>query len=129
MEILLTGYVLWSYDFEISQRQPARDVFAHVSGVLPLHSHQGEIILTEGGLSIVGDVNLHININEFEQLYLGFDEVFTRAMVKNFGLFWQPLRIVYNNNYHRKTIYLVVDYKMFSAKNKLWFNTLQQVLS
>jgi hypothetical protein len=129
MEILLTGNVIWSYDFEISQRPPSRDLFIHVSGMLPLHSHQGEIILTAGGLSIVGDVNLHINKNEFEQLYLGFDEVFTRIMVKNFGLFWQPLRIVFNKNYHRKTIYLVIDYKMFSAKNKLWFSALQQVLS
>jgi hypothetical protein len=129
MESLLTGNVFWSYDFELSEHEPARHLLAHVSGVLPVHSHQGEIILTGAGLTIVGDVNLHINNNEFDQLYLGFDEVFTRAMVKNFGLFWQPLRITFNKGYHRKTIYLIIDYNMFNAKNKLWFNTLQEMLS
>jgi hypothetical protein len=130
MENLLTGYVFWSYDFEINQQEPVHRLLTHVSGMTPLHSHQGEIILTYKGLTIIGDVNLHINSNEFEQLYLGFDDIFTRAMVKNFGLFWQPLRITFNKGYHRQTIYLIIDYKMFIAKgNKLWFNTLQQVLS
>ena len=130
MESLLTGSVLWSYDFEINQQEPVRRLLTHVSGMTPIHSHQGEIMLTGKGLTIVGDVNLYINNDEFEQLYLGFDEIFTRTMVKNFGLFWQPLRITFNKGHHRETIYLIIDYKMFIAKgNKTWFNALQQVLS
>ncbi len=126
MKIILSGNSLWSFDFEIQNRNRNEDFAFHFSGVRPFHSHSGEIFLTEGSIKISGDDNLNISFEELTQLYLGFDNIYTPSLSKNFGMFWQPLRLTINDE---KFIYLIIDYNFLGAKNKLWFNTLTELLS
>ncbi|HEX8376492.1 MAG TPA: hypothetical protein VF602_01655, partial [Pedobacter sp.] len=60
------------------------------------------------------------------QIYLGFDETFPRTLVKNLGLFWQPLRLSLSNGLH---LYLIIDFNMLGAKNHLWFKGLKKMLA
>ena len=125
MDIILSGKVFWSYDYELLEREVSSDmIFSFMS--LPFYRHTGKIELTNDALIITGADELKILFEEITQVYMGFDEIFSSTLVKNFGLFWQPLRITLQN---RQNFYLVIDYGIFGAKNKLWFNALQQLLS
>lgn len=126
MKQILSGRVLWSYDYEVLQRGSRSDVGAQFSGVTPFHAHAGEIGLTDNKIYIIGDEDLEISLGTLAQIYLGFDEFFPRTLLKNFGLFWQPLRLTLSTG---QKLYLIIDYNMLSAKNQLWFNKLKEMLS
>ncbi|HEX8019994.1 hypothetical protein [Mucilaginibacter sp.] len=129
MNIYLSGQVFWSYDHEIEQTGLGQEIKALFSFTPPIHHHSGIISLTEHQLVIEGDLNLPIPLSDITQIYLGFDEIFKRTYVKNGGMFWQPLRLIYNSGFRSATIYLIIDHNAFGAKNTLWFNTLKQLLS
>lgn len=129
MNFLLKNRVLWSYDHEVEQRNAIDNIGVHFSGVGPFHAHEGEIILTETNILISGDESIEIELNGIDQLYLGFDDIFPRTLVKNFGLFWQPLRISFYRSGLSNSIYLIIGLNMFSCENQLWFNTLKELLS
>jgi hypothetical protein len=126
MKPILSGSALWSFDFEIQNRNRNEDFAFHFSGVKPFHYHSGEIFLTENFIKIIGDDAVEVPFDDLTQLYLGFDEIYTPALSKNFGMFWQPLRLTINDE---KFLYLIIDYNFIGAKNKLWFNTLTEMLS
>ncbi|MES2875289.1 MAG: hypothetical protein V4708_16310 [Bacteroidota bacterium] len=118
--------VLYSYQHELLERDSWADLGAHFSGVGPFHKHEGEIVLSAVGLFIGGDEDLQIPFRTIEQIYLGFDEAFPRTMVKNMGLFWQPLRISLSNG---NKLYLIIDYNILGTSNQLWFDGLKELLS
>ena len=125
--ILYEGTVLWATDVEIramdfSERFLARQF----SFVTPLSRHSGELCLTNKSLLIEGDEDLVIPLSHINQLYLGFDDVFSVASVKNFGLFWQPIRINYGNDL---VVYLIVDYNFVGSSNKRFFTMLTELFS
>ncbi|MES2653617.1 MAG: hypothetical protein V4663_17900 [Bacteroidota bacterium] len=126
MKTVLSGNALWSFDFEIQNRNKNEDFLFHFSGVKPFHNHSGEIFLSEGSIRIVGDDVFEVQFKDLTQLYLGFDEIYTPSLSKNFGMFWQPLRLTL---YDEKLLYLIIDYNFVGAKNKLWFNKLMELLS
>jgi hypothetical protein len=126
MKIILAGKVLWSYDYEVLERTTLSDISAHFSGMSPFHCHSGEIALTEEKILITGDTDLEISLGNLNQIYLGFDETFPRTLVKNLGLFWQPLRLSLSNGLH---LYLIIDFNMLGAKNHLWFKRLKEMLA
>ena len=126
MTTILSGSALWSFDFEIQNRNRNNDFAFHFSGSRPFHCHSGEIFLTQGLIEIVGDDEIKIPFNDLTQLYLGFDETYTPSLSKNFGMFWQPLRLTINDE---RFLYLIIDYNFLGAKNKLWFNRLTELLS
>jgi len=126
MKPILAGQVLWSYDYEVLKRDTLNNLGAHFSGVNPFHTHAGEIALADDKIIISGDENLEIPLGNLEQIYLGFDETFPRTLVKNFGLFWQPLRLTLSTG---QKLYLIIDYSMLGAKNQVWFNGLKEILS
>ena len=126
MKTILSGNALWCFDFEVQNRNRNEDFAFHFSGIKPFHRHDGEIYLTEGSIKIVGDDEVEVSFDDLTQLYLGFDEYYTPTLSKNFGMFWQPLRLTIND---KKFLYLIVDYNFLGAKNKLWFNTLTELLS
>lgn len=126
MKPLLAGKVLWSYDYELAQRDSLNDFAAHFSGVKPFHVHAGEITLTDNQLIIIGDEDLKIHLGSLEQIFLGFDDVFPRSLVKNFGLFWQPLRLTLSGG---RGLYLIIDYNMLGSKNHQWFRELKEMLA
>lgn len=126
MNTILSGNALWSFDFEIQNRNKNEDFVFHFSGVRPFHKHSGEIFLTESSIKIVDDDIFEFQFKDLTQLYLGFDEIYTPSLSKNFGMFWQPLRITFHDD---KLLYLIIDYNFLGAKNKLWFNKLKELLS
>lgn len=126
MNAILTGQVLYSYQHELLERDSFADLGAHFSGIKPFHRHAGEIALSANKLFVSGDEDLQIPLASIEQIYLGFDESFPRTLVKNMGLFWQPLRLSLSNG---NALYLIIDYSMLGANNQLWFDGLKELLS
>lgn len=126
MNVILTGQVLYSYQHELLERDSFANLGAHFSGIMPFHKHTGEIALSANKLFVSGDEDLQIPLASIEQIYLGFDESFPRTLVKNMGLFWQPLRLSLSNG---NTLYLIIDYNMLGANNQLWFDGLKELLS
>lgn len=132
-EVVLQGKVMWSYDHEMMEFTSAQKLMTGLSGIGgPLHNHQGYITLTGEQILIegpVGDEDLIIPLASINELYLGYDDVFTASSVKNGGLFWQPLRLEYfSNNYQTNKIYLIIDYTGFYSHNKRWYETLTTML-
>ena len=126
MKQIASGKVFWSYGSELAQRNAATDYVQHFSGMKPFHYHEGDITLTADRVVFSGDVNLDIPIASLDQLYLGFDDLFPRSLTKNFGLFWQPLRITLAN---QERLYLIIDYNFLGSKNKAWYNLIKDILS
>ena len=126
MKTILSGTALWCFDFEVQNRNRNEDFAFHFSGVKPFHRHVGEIYLTESYIKIVGDDEVEISFDDLTELYLGFDDKYTPSVSKNFGMFWQPLRLTINNE---KYLYLIIDFNFLGAKNKVWFNTMEELLS
>ena len=126
--ILLKGNVLWAYDSELENKSQMNRFAGLFSFVKPLHQHKGEIILTDNQIVISGDYPVSISLVSIDQLFLGFDEFYSVGSVKNWGAFWQPLRIKFSDLTPRK-IYLVIGYNGISAQNKLWYDTLKEMLS
>ena len=126
MNVILTGQALYSYRHELLERDSFADLGAHFSGIKPFHKHTGEIALSANKLFVSGDEDLQIPLASIEQIYLGFDESFPRTLVKNMGLFWQPLRLSLSSG---NTLYLIIDYNMLGVNNQLWFDGLKELLS
>ena len=126
----MNGHVLWSYADEIAQSGLKDEIRALFSFAKPIHHHEGEVLLTDNSLNISGDIDLNIPLSNINQLYLGFDEVYKSTYVKNGGMFWQPLRVSYYESDMLITVYLTIDHSIVgTAKDKLWFDTLKEVLS
>lgn len=128
--LLLEGSVLWAYDYELANGNPQRKVAGLFSFIKPLYSHKGRIVLTDHQISIKGDEYVNFKLNAINQLFLGFDEFYPSASVKNLGIFWQPLRIEYINYLNQTCkIYLVIGYNGIYTQNKIWYNTIKEMLS
>nr|WP_067056390.1 hypothetical protein [Mucilaginibacter sp. L294] len=132
-EVVLQGKVMWSYDYEMVEFTSAQKLMTGLSGIGgPLHNHQGYIALTGEQVLIEGqegDEALIIPLASMNELYLGYDDVFTASSVKNGGLFWQPLRLEYlSNNYQTTKVYLIIDYNGLYSHNKRWYETLTAML-
>jgi hypothetical protein len=133
-EFVLQGKVMWSYDHEMIEFTSTQKLITGLSGIGgPLHNHQGYITLTDEQILIEGqeegDKDLNIPLGSINELYLGYDDVFTAGSVKNGGLFWSPLRIEYiSNNYQTQKIYLIIDYMGLYSHNKRWYEALTTML-
>ena len=128
MEIL-KGYTYFISDFELESLTSSDILPYQISSFRPLYTSEGAISLTEKELLIGGSNNIQIPLPNITQLYLGFDDLYKAVFVKNFGLFWQPLRISYLEYGQTKIIYLIVDYNMLFSKNKKWFKEMMFLLS
>lgn len=118
--ILYTGTVYWAFDYEIEEmHQGERYFIRHLSFSAPLSRHQGNFYLTDNSIILESAAgNITIRLSEITQLYLGFDEIYSANSVKNFGLSWQPLRIIFKDD---QVIYLVIDYRYgFTANNQIF---------
>jgi hypothetical protein len=129
---MLAGNVLWSYDYELSNRKNSGffQKFSRLFSFLkPPHHHEGDILLASNGIFITGDQPLEMPISHIEEVYMGFDDIFPATAVKNFGLFWQPIRIkTIINRSESQTVYLVINYNGLFSDNQTWFNTLISLL-
>ena len=133
VEFILQGKVIWSYDYEMTGFTPAQKLMTGLSGIGgPLHNHKGYIALTDEQILIEGndnDENLIIPLTSINELYLGYDDIYTSYSVKNAGLFWQPLRLEYfGSNSQTNKIYLIIDYMGFYSHNQKWYDSLVSML-
>lgn len=126
-KLIYEGSVYWAYDTEILAMDVSeRYIGRHFSSVPPLSKHQGRIYLTSTMILIAGDEEVRIPLADISQISLDFDEVFSAASVKNFGMFWKPLRITYGLD---DIIYLIVDYSVMISNNKRFFELLTTMLT
>jgi hypothetical protein len=130
MEPLFEAGVYWSYDYELESKSGINQIAAQFSGIPPIHEHAGDLYVSNAGIRIEGDSELQIALTDIEQLYLGFDEIYSRNFIKNFGAFCQPLRISSSNGFTRSTIYLIAGYNFSTCSpTKNLFELLQSLLS
>ncbi|RBQ04637.1 hypothetical protein [Pedobacter miscanthi] len=128
---MLEGNVLWSYDHELTEKNSSwfRKIANFFSFLTPRHNHEGNILLASNGLFITGDEQLELPLSHIEEVYMGFDDLFPASSVKNFGLFWQPIRIRSTiSRSESQTVYLVINHTGIFNDNQTWFNTLISLL-
>lgn len=128
---MLEGNVLWSYDHELTEKNSSwfRKIANFFSFLTPRHNHEGNILLASNGLFITGDEQLELPLSHIEEVYMGFDDLFPASSVKNFGLFWQPIRIRSTiSRSESQTVYLVINHTGIFSDNQTWFNTLISLL-
>ncbi|WP_421941215.1 hypothetical protein [Pedobacter sp.] len=125
---MLAGNVLWSYDYELSDKKNAgffqkfKEFFSFLK---PPHHHEGDILLASNGIFITGDEPLEMPISHIEEVYMGFDDIFPASAIKNFGPFWQPIRIKsIVSRTESRTVYLIINHSGLFSDNQTWFNTL-----
>ncbi|GGH08538.1 MULTISPECIES: hypothetical protein [Pedobacter] len=129
---MLEGNVLWSYEHELTDKKNVswtKKIAGLFSFLKPLHNHEGDILLASNGLFIEGDEQLELPLSNIEEVYMGFDDVFPASSARNFGLFWQPIRIKSTiSRSESQTVYLVINHTGIFSDNQTWFNTLINLL-
>jgi hypothetical protein len=128
MQPILSGNVYWAYDHDIEQADTLSLLGTQFSGTPPLSKYHGEILLGTDALYLSGDNALVIPLQNIEQIYMGFDDTYRVTYVKNWGLTWQPIRLVFDNGEGDKVIYLIIDHNFLFTNNKRWFETLKELL-
>ncbi|SDC08263.1 hypothetical protein SAMN04487894_101288 [Niabella drilacis] len=118
----MTGTALWCFKHEVLTRNKGRDMGLRVSGAPPFHQHATGIALTGSALELSGTEYYSIPLDRITQLYIGFDEYYTKNLVHNFGLGGQPLRIATSSG---QVMYFFIDYHFFGNANKSWFNQIK----
>jgi hypothetical protein len=129
---MLEGNVLWSYDHELTNEKSSswiKKIAGLFSFLKPIHNHEGNILLASNGLFITGDEQLELPLSNIEEVYMGFDDLFPASSAKNFGAFWQPIRIRSTiSRSESQTVYLVINHTGIFSDNQTWFNTLISLL-
>lgn len=129
---MLEGNVLWSYDHELTNEENSswvKKIAGLFSFLKPIHNHEGNILLASNGLFITGDEQLELPLSHIEEVYMGFDDLFPASSAKNFGAFWQPIRIRSTvSRSESQTVYLVINHTGIFSDNQTWFNTLISLL-
>jgi hypothetical protein len=108
---------------------------AHISAAQPLHRYKGLLNLDRDKISFYGtekktgnDFRLFIYRHEIQQLYHGFDDVFTVLETRNLGLSWKPLRISFTRDKTDFRVYLIIDYAFGRTTNEAWMEALKSWL-
>ncbi|MBO9620070.1 MAG: hypothetical protein J7539_13660 [Niabella sp.] len=125
-KLLLTGTALWCSRDELIRRNRGNDILFAVTGMMPFHRHRATVMLTGSDIELTGSEDHLIPLGVITQLYIGFDEYYTRGLVKNLGLFTQPLRIAASNE---QTWYFFIDYGFWGTSNKIWFEQIKSLIA
>lgn len=129
MQPILSGHALWSFQSEVTERKIHTNLRAGVAGVLPFHSHEGNILLYRDYLALTDSEHLDIRLTAIVNVFFGFDEVFQQSFGKNLGLAWQPLRVRFNQHEQVESVYLLIDTNMVGTQNQQWFQSIKELLS
>lgn len=124
-KILLTGIALWCTRDELIRRNRNADITFSVPGLSPFHRHAAEVMLTDNDIELTGNETYVIPLGIVTQLYIGFDEYYTRGLVKNLGLFTQPLRIAASNE---QIGYFFIDCSFWGSNNRIWFEQIKRLI-
>lgn len=126
---------LLSFSEDIQNRSFADWIKAHTSFMYPLHAYNGHIRI-EGNIFMfsgtdrkTGDeFQLNIYRNDIEELYHGYDDVFTLFETRNLGFGWKPIRITFTQYQHISRLYLIVNYSLGRTDNAIWLEILKNWL-
>ncbi|QNL48033.1 hypothetical protein H8S90_14590 [Olivibacter sp. SDN3] len=125
-KLLFKSSALWIHDYEIQHMHyDERFTIRHFSFAPPLSKHSGDIILTEKEILLDGDECETIPLGSIEELYYGFDNLYTTASVKNFGAFWKPLRVRHGFN---NVTYFIINYNYLYTSNDRFLSLLKSLL-
>jgi hypothetical protein len=101
----------------------------------PLHRYKGLLNLDRDKISFFGterktgnDFRFVLYRNEIQQLYHGFDDVFSAWETRNLGLGWKPLRISFTREKTDYQLYLIIDYFFGKTDNEAWMEILKEWL-
>ncbi len=126
---------LLSFKEDVRKRSFADWIEAHTTGLKPLHRYEGLLKMERDRLTFTGtdrksgeDFQMEIYKEEFEQLFLGYDNTFSIFETRGFGLGWKPLRIIFNREGQEYTIYLIINYRYTRTDNELWMQLLKEWL-
>jgi hypothetical protein len=133
--MILESPALIAFSEDIKNRSFSDWIIAHTSFMYPLHAYSGTIKI-EGNIFLFNGIEkktgqeFHHRIfrNEIEEVYHGFDDVFTRFETRNLGFGWKPLRITYIQKSASVQLYLIVNYALGRTDNAIWFETLKNWL-
>lgn len=93
--------------------------------MMPFHRHRATVMLTDNDIELADNEAYLIPLGIITQLYIGFDEYYTRVLVKNLGLFTQPLRITTSD----ETVwYFFIDCSFWGSCNKIWFEQIKNLI-
>ncbi|MBO9595026.1 MAG: hypothetical protein J7599_19130 [Niabella sp.] len=120
--LLITGTALWCFKHEVLTRSKDRAGRIRITGGPPFHQHATDIALTEKAIELSGNEYYSVPLDRISQLYIGFDEYYTKTLMHNFGLGGQPLRIATSNG---QVMYFFIDYHFFGSANQNWFNQIK----
>ena len=126
-----SGNALWLSKDDFKSFSVFDKIGVLFSGVQPLHTHSGIIYLANGSIILKSESEeLEILLKNITQIYLGFDEYYRRSYAKNFGAFWQPLKLTFTSSDSvSEIIYLIIDRNAMYTRNDEWFNLLTDLLS
>ncbi len=82
-------------------------------------------MLTDEELIFSNEEETVIRLGSITQISHGFDELYTRASVKNFGAFWQPVRICYGRD---ECVYIIAGSNQLFVRNAKLFAYLKALL-
>jgi len=108
---------------------------AHISMGAPLHRYKGLLKIDRETLSFYGaekrtgnEIQLVLFRAEIQEIYHGFDDVFTALETRNLGFGWKPLRITFNREKSDYHVYLIINYSYGRTDNDIWMEILRNWL-
>jgi hypothetical protein len=133
--MILESSAFLAFSDDIKNRSFADWLEAHTSFMRPFHKYRGSLSINGDILLFTGtekktgkDFQLNLLRGDIQELYLGFDSVFTIFETRNFGFGWKPLRITYIRNNSTIQLYLIINYSLGRTDNAIWMEILKNWL-
>ena len=104
---------------------------AHITFALPPHRYAGTLAVTDHGLQFAGfdtvekkEVVQLIPKDRIEEVYHGYDAVYSVWQVRSMGLFWAPVRLTFSTATGTSTVYLITGYDRLGTTNREFYRFL-----
>ena len=124
-----TAQAYWIFRDEFNNLSYFDSFRGMFSGAVPIHSGFGSLSLNNSEISLESEEILFtLPLQAITEIYLGFDDLYTSNYVKNFGLFWSPLRITFIDEKIDNSLYIVTDFDHFTTQNEKWYKLLTGIL-
>lgn len=124
---------LWIFAEDIQNRSWIEWLRAHISFGKPLHRFDGIVTLNATTLLLEGFDNrekkavaFEISKYQIEQLYHGFDEVYSISESRGLGITWHPVRLTFTTEDLVKSLYFIINYRFGRTENLAFFELLKQ---
>jgi hypothetical protein len=110
---------------------------AHITFALPPHRYAGILAVKESGLLFSGTdtveekaVEIRIPRHRIEEVFIGYDEVYSVWQVRSLGFFWAPVRLKFTaDTGQTSTLYLITGYDRLGTTNRDFYRFLTEWIS